>query len=179
MKPVMTGASARTHVILAAVLLAAGLLVDIGFIRPGRGELARLKAAREDTRLRLGQQRALDEEAGSLAASLGVSDLAEAMSGATLSDPVTFLGGLIADARLTRLELATHASADAGSLHRTRFSLRVLGAYPRILQLVQSMERSSRLVTVDAFSLQPAADSADLEGRLDVSIYDPAAERRP
>jgi hypothetical protein len=121
----------------------------------------------------------MDEEAQRLAASLGVNDLAEAMSGSSLSDPVTFLGGLIADSRLTRLELATHNAVNVGNLRRTRFSLRVLGTYSRILQLVQSMERSSRLVTVDAFSLQPAAESAALEGRLDVSIYDPIVGKRP
>lgn len=179
MRPAFSIDSVRTHLILAAILLAAGLIVNVGFVRPGGGQIVRLMAARDEARIRLGQQQALDAEAQRLAASLGVSDLAEAMSGSALSDPVTFLGGLIADARLTRLELATHASADVGKIHRTRFSLRVLGSYERVLQLVQAMEESPRLVTVDAFSLQPAVESALLEARLDVSIYDPVAVGRP
>jgi hypothetical protein len=169
----------RTVAGLAAILLLSGIVVDVGFVQPRLREISRLRTQMSDAKARVAQQSRQVEEVERLMRGLGVADLGEAIADQGATDPVTFLGRMIDEARLTRLELSTRASGDVGHLRRTRFSLRILGTYPRFVELVRSLEQSKRLVTIEALSLEPASEASGLEGRLDVSIYDPIPGKQP
>ena len=174
-------ASARGRVLagLAGVLLLIGIVFDAGFVQPRVREIRRLRGELTSLRTQASQQGSMEGELTSLAKRLGVGDLNVAFTSYASADPVTFLGRLIGESRLTRLELSTQATTIVGQLRRTKFSFRVLGSYAQLTDLVQRLERSPHLVTVDALSIMPAVDAAGLEGRLDVSIYDPQAGRKP
>lgn len=157
---------------VAIILLAVGLVVDLGFTQPRVQEVRRLDSERRGLLDRLTARSVRDREAEQLARSIGATDLKGAIEVHRNSDPVTFLATALDDNKLTTIELGTTSSHNTGQLTRTRFSLRVRGRYNRILDFVRTIERSPRLVTVDALSIVEAEDSNLLEGRIDASVYE-------
>jgi hypothetical protein len=179
LKPAGGATRGRVLAGLAGVLLLLGILFDAGFVQPRIREIHRLRGELTNLRTQAGQQGAMDDEVARLAKRLGVDDLNAAFSLYAAADPVTFLGRMIDEAHLTRLELSTQATTNVGQLRRTKFSFRVIGSYGRLMDLVNRLERSPRLATVDALSIMPAVESPGLEGRFDISIYDPLVGRKP
>jgi hypothetical protein len=92
-------------------------------------------------------------------------------------DPFAFVGRAVDAAGLTRIEMGTEASGTTGGLQVTKFSLRVAGIYPRIVDFVRNLERSPRTVTILALTIEPMAESSLLEARMHISVYDPATGR--
>ena len=157
---------------VAILLLAVGLIVDLGFTQPRVQEVRRLDSERQELLDRLTARSVRDREAEQLARSIGAADLEGALEVHGDSDPVTFLAAALEENNLTTIELSTHATHNTGQFRRTRFTLRVGGRYNRILDFVRTIERSPRLVTVDALSIVEAEDSSLLESRIDVTVFE-------
>ena len=178
--------SSRSLLIIPALLLALGLILDFGFTRPRLTEVQRL----EEQRARLFRQdasRAANERDGrELARCLGAADLPSALALQTGEDPVNFLGSEVERAGLSRVQLASRAAATTGGLRQSDFVLRVQGSYAGIQSLIRSLESGPRVVAVNALSIMPASPSPGapgsakagsgvagaLEAQLDVSVYD-------
>jgi hypothetical protein len=162
----------------AVSLLVAGLLVDIAFTQPRLREVRRLRLQRDELLHQLGNVENREHEVKAIAELLSVDTLAE-LRPAPDDDPLTFVGRLLEGSRLTRLELSTTGTSETESFRRTRFALRVLGSYGRILEFVRNLERGPRLATVDAFVIEAATGPEALEGRLNISIHDPRSSGTP
>jgi hypothetical protein len=172
--------SSRTSAVLgfAVLLLVAGLLVDIAFTQPRLREVRRLRLQRDELLRQLGNLENRQHEVRAIAGLLSVETLAE-LRATPENTPLIFVGRLLEDSRLTRLELSAAGTSESDSFRRTRFALRVLGSYGRILEFVRTLERGPRLATVDAFAIEAATGPEALEGRLNISIYDPRSNDKP
>jgi Tfp pilus assembly protein PilO len=158
---------------LAIALFVAGLAIDLGFARP---RFRRVEMLREQHAWTLDQmlyQHQSQLESRTMAQILEVEDLAELTVKRSDSDPLVFLGDLLSESGVTRLELTTVATDDTQLLRRTQFSIRITGRYQKILELVRTIEQSPRLATIDAFALESVTGQKTLDGRLNISIYDP------
>jgi len=162
---------------LAAVLLAVGLTVDIGFIQPQLRQLRQLSLQRDQLLIQIGQGMDRSRNSQTLTRLLNVSELSLLLPAETDPDPLTYLGELLNESRLTRLELTHAGRTVTDQLLRTQFMLRVTGSYDRTLNFVRAIERGPRLAVVDAFSIEAIKESQMLESRLQVSIYEPVTRR--
>jgi hypothetical protein len=156
---------------LAILLLALGLVTDLGFTRPRLQEVRRLMAERTRVLETLARVSQTEREALDLAHRLGAGDLSEALAAQRREDPLTYLGQEVERAHLVRRELGSQASETVGSLRRNRYHLGVRGSYFQILGFLRTIEQGSWLVTVDALSMEQMPESADLEGRIYLSVY--------
>jgi hypothetical protein len=160
-----------------ALLVLTGWVVDLGIAQPQLDQLQRLRAGRgADFNQTAAQIKEL-REVTDLARALGGTNLEEVFAAYPSGDPAAFIGQLVDAARLARLDLAVSSPVRLGSLRRTRLSVRVLGSYTRIIGLLTALETHRRVVTVDAFALERTNATGTLEGRLNLSVYDPEVNR--
>lgn len=155
---------------VAAILVAAGLGIDLGYTQPRVREVRRLKGVQLETLNQLAQSAAQSRERKYLAKLLDRMSLPDTLSTVD-EDPIEYLGHALDRAGLVQGELSTGAVLGAGSLHRARHSLQVRGGYSEILRFVRDLEMGRRLVTVEAISIVPPLDPGPLEARIDVSTY--------
>jgi len=169
--------ASRMHIFLAvaAALIGISLTVDLGFIQPRVRQLRQLGLQRDQLLEQIGQGMDRGRYRKDLARYLKVADLSELLNHESDSDPLTYVGEMLDASRLTRLELTHAGTSRSDHLQRTQFALRVLGDYEHILSFLCDLERGPRLATIDAFSISTVRDSRSLEGRLNISIYDPVA----
>ena len=170
--------SSRSLLIIPALLLALGLILDFGFARPRLTELGALETQRARLFRQDASRSSNEREGRELARCLGAADLPAALALQTGEDPVNFLGSQVQRAGLSRIQLTSRAAATAGGVRQSDFVLRVQGNYAGIQTLVRSLESGPRVVAVNALSITPvsatpgAPGSSLLEAQLDVSVYD-------
>jgi hypothetical protein len=160
-------------VLLATGLVVGGVALDFGFTQPQRRAVEQLRRQRADLLGRTAEINSRDAEQKRWAAYLGAASLDAALGERRGQDPIRILGDAMDSSGLRRLELGSQATGETERLRRSRLFLRALGSYPQITQFVASLERDSRLITVDALTIQPATDSNGLELRMNLSIYEP------
>jgi Tfp pilus assembly protein PilO len=165
----------RVYFLVAVLLLAVGLIADFVLVQPRLQEVRRLENQREQLMVQIAQQTQQDEEGRVLAHVLRLEDLENMLSASRESDPAVFIGQILDRTRLTSLGLTTGERSDMNGLRRTQVTLRVLGSYNRIVDFIRTLEQEPRLVAIDALVIKRLIDSASLEGRLNLSIFDPIA----
>jgi len=161
----------------ALMLLVFGVLVDFGYTKPRLDEMRRLEAERNSLLTRINELADRNSESNALARSLSRDKLEDIFDEVDGLEPVAYVGQILSATPLTRLEMTTTGTVGAGRLHRTEISLRVLGRYSHMVDFVRSLETGRRLVTVDAMIIEQVMGTRDLEGRLNLSIYDPTVRR--
>lgn len=164
-----------TFIVAACFLLVCGLVVEFGLARPRMREIDRLVAERGRLLGMLDAQQRSDDLGDKLASYLGVADLGDLNAGPT-SDATTYLGALLERSKLVRLSLTTAGSDESDGIRRTDFTLRAQGGYANLQQFVRDLESGSRLASVGAFDIQMQPGTDKLEGRFNISIYDPAGK---
>ncbi|MBD3162614.1 MAG: hypothetical protein GF346_09625 [Candidatus Eisenbacteria bacterium] len=157
---------------LATLPLLAGVAIDLGSTQPRIDRVRALNDRRVELFERAEVQRSLEREAEQLARCIGVAALDSAVAASADEDPVAFLAAAIDDAGLERLELATQTSTEAAKIRRSRYAVRVRGSYAKIVSFIRTVEQAPEVVTVDALTITPALDSDQLEGRIDVSVFE-------
>ncbi|HPF70949.1 MAG TPA: hypothetical protein PLQ13_09780 [Candidatus Krumholzibacteria bacterium] len=158
--------------VLAILLLAAGMGVDRLWIQPTLAHTRALESQRKAAVAKVGSQAEAVAELAVLAEGLGLDDLSTLPAVFAGPDPIVFIGRLVRESGLQQVELMADEAEDAGTLRRARFTLRVQGAYAGFVQLVRALEQDVRLVTVDAIAIAEAPGGS-LECRLVISIYEP------
>ena len=160
----------------AMALLVLGLGVHTLLNQPRMEEIAGLRERHGNLLGQATQLARVERENRDLERAYGGEGGASLLAGAAV-DPLAFISRAVDVARLTRIELGTEASGVTGDLQVTRFTLRVSGSYPHIVDFVRTLELGPRTVAVQALMIQPMADSGELEARMHVSVYDPIARR--
>jgi hypothetical protein len=158
------------------LLVLTGFIIDMGVISPKMDRIATLADERLMLETRLGEVmngrfREVDAERG-----LGVEDLEAYMKGSD-EDLVAYIGRQIEDAGLMRLDLSTVEGDESENVVITRFDVRVAGHYNEIVSFVKAMESSPRLAEFHNFVIETPLVGKDIEGRFNLSIYDPKARR--
>ncbi|MBM3318923.1 MAG: hypothetical protein FJY75_13830 [Candidatus Eisenbacteria bacterium] len=162
--------------LLAAGLLAAGLLIDAALARPRLRELRRLTERRTEVLLQMARDIERDSRARRLARLLGAEDLAAAYAAYPRGDAPSFIAQALERARLERLELTVGATVAEGRLRRADLQVRARGSYARILDLVRELEQGPRLVRIRTLMIQTEPESATLTAQWSLSVYDIAGE---
>ncbi len=163
--------------VLAVLLVIAGFVFDGMFVQPRLAEVGRLRTRNLQL---LEERKALavqNREHQSLTRSLRLDEVSEVFVDDMRSDPAVFVSDLLRQTEVTILEIVATESTSSGRLRKSGFTVRVLGGFERILHLVRTLEKEKRLVTIDAFSIQPLTGTSQLEGRFEVSIFDPVVRR--
>ncbi len=80
---------------------------------------------------------------------------------------------MIDESGLTRLGLNTTDQKRTETLTMTKFSVRASGSFAQMYDFVQRLESSSRLASIDNFLLDSPLTGENLEGRFNLTIYDP------
>lgn len=165
---------ARLPVVLAAagLLLVVGLVIEMAFARPRLQEIQRLTGECARLQSQIQEQQRLDSESRQLAVHFDVAGLAE-LTDRSQPDAVAYLGQALDRSGLQRLDMTTNGGEDFGRLRRSDFLIRARGNYAEIQTFVRELERGRRLVSVDALAIKTMLESRDLEGRFNISIYDP------
>jgi hypothetical protein len=158
---------------IAGLLLVVGLIVEMGFARPRLREISRLIDERSQLLSQIRAQQMQDGLSDEMAEHLGVGDLSE-LASAPDADPATYLGMLLDHSRLVRLSMTTDGGKEFSGIRRSDFSLRAQGGYAAMQAFVRDLESGPRLASVEAFDIRTQTDSSQLEGRFNISIYDPA-----
>ncbi|MBK6898958.1 MAG: hypothetical protein IPH09_06705 [bacterium] len=164
----------RLPVVLAAagLLLVVGLVIEMAFARPRLQEIQRLTAECARLQSQIQDQQRLDSESRQLAVHFDVAGLAE-LTDRTQPDAVAYLGQALDRSGLQRLDMTTNGGEDFGRLRRSDFLIRARGNYAEIQTFVRDLESGRRLVSIDALAIKTMLESRDLEGRFNISIYDP------
>lgn len=163
---------------LAALLLVVGLLVEREYAHPMLERIANLQSQRQEGWAQLRRQEDLAERSERLAARLGFETLNELAASAEI-DPVSYLGGLIEKHGLVRLDLRNMGGQAYPALHRTDLNLIVTGRYARIQDFMQDLETGRRLTSIESFTIRSRRETTDLEGRFNISVYDPTGDTTP
>ena len=158
------------------LLVLTGFIIDMGVISPKLNQIARLSQDRATLETRLGEVmngrfREVDAERA-----LGIDDLGAFMEGPE-EDLVAYIGRQIEDAGLMRLDLSTVEESESANVVITKFDVRVTGHYNEIVSFVKAMESSPRLAEFHNFVIQTPLVGKDIEGRFNLSIYDPKTRR--
>ncbi|MBU0741221.1 hypothetical protein KKG45_05125 [bacterium] len=160
----------------AAVLLVLGLGIEGMLTKPHQLEIRNLLAEKSRLQIEIERQRVIESDSRTVAALVGVSSLAE-LAAPTGHDAISYLSGLLDEAKLVRLGLTTSGQEDIGTLQATSYTLRAKGDFKQLQDFVQRVENGDRLATIDALRIMPAIDDTSLEGRFNLSIYDVKEER--
>ncbi|MBA4377205.1 MAG: hypothetical protein C0395_00835 [Gemmatimonas sp.] len=156
----------------AGLLLVAGLVIEMAFARPRLQEIQRLNDECASLQSRIQDQQRLESEGRRLAVHFDVAGLAELTARSQL-DAVAYLGQALDRSGLRRLDMTTNGGEDFGRLRRSDFLIRASGNYAEIQTFVRDLESGRRLVSIDALAIKTMLESGDLEGRFNISIYDP------
>lgn len=159
-----------TVLAVAVALIVGGLAVSFLLTGPLLDDIGRLRRQRATVVGAVQQDMARAAEQRALAKVLDV-DPGSPVDAPTV-DPLVFLGRLLDESGLTRLELTTTATAESGRLQRTGFVVRAAGDYADILAFVRALESSRRTVTVDALQIDTVVGTGRQECRLLVSVHD-------
>ena len=167
-------AGTRLPVVLAAagLLLVVGLVIEMAFARPRLQEIERLTGECARLQAQIQDQLRLESESRRLAVHFDMSGLDE-LTNRSPSDAVAYLGQALDRSGLQRLDMTTNGGEDFGRLRRSDFLIRARGNYAEIQTFVRELERGRRLVSIDALAIKTMLESRDLEGRFNISIYDP------
>jgi type IV pilus assembly PilO-like protein len=158
------------------LLVLTGFVIDLGVISPKLSRVALLSDERVQLETRLsevmnGRFREVDARRA-----LGIEDLETYMKGPN-EDQVTYVGRQIEDAGLMRLDLSTVDKSESQNVVITRFDVRVTGDYNEIVSFVKAMESNPRLTEFHNFVIETPLVGQDIEGRFNLSIYDPKTRR--
>ena len=159
--------------VMGVILLILGIGVDLGFTQRQSQDVRRLINEREQLRKRLSTLESRDLDSQRLAVHFEVEHLTDLLDHGWRDDPVSYIGAVLTESGLTRLELGTMATAEVGKLQKTQFFLRASGRYERVWRFVKQMEQGPRLATVDALKMEQMIESSYVEARFNLSIYDP------
>ena len=160
----------------AAVLLVLGLGIESMLTKPHQQEIQNLLAEKSRLHTEIERQRVIESDSHAVADLLDVASLAELENRAG-DDAISYLSGLLDEAKLVRLGLTTSGQEDVGTLKRISYTLRAKGDFRQLQDFVRKVESGDRLATVDAFRIMPTLDAKSLEGRFNLSIYDVKEER--
>jgi len=156
----------------AGLLLVVGLVIEMAFARPRLQEIRRLTDECASIQTRIQDQQRLEGQSRQLAVHFELPGLSE-LTSRTQPDAVAFLGQALDRSGLQRLDMTTNGGEDFGRLRRSDFLIRARGNYAEIQSFVRDLESGHRLVSIDALSIKTMLESSDLEGRFNISIYDP------
>ena len=159
------------------LLLAAGVFIDLALLKPQLAEVRRLEAERTSLLSRIDELAASSQEGHTMARALGRENLAGLMDEGMQQEAVSYIGQVLGNTRLNRLELTTTKTKEAGKFRQTQVSLRVLGRFSQILNFVKALEEGHRLISVDGLVIEEILGTRDLEGRLSLSVYDPLTRK--
>jgi len=158
--------------LLAAAVLVVGLVVYMGFVAPRIDEMRQLEAACATLRTQLHEQAMVGREREELVRFLDLEGLS-VRDDALQEDAITYLARLVKSAGLETLELTSGRGKRTVSSSAAPLGLTVRGRFARILDFVRTLEKSPRLVTVDAFSIEMIDEESVLEADFTVTVYDP------
>ena len=159
--------------VIGVILLVLGIGIDLGFTQKQSQNVRGLITEREQLREKLLTLESRDSDSQRFAAHFGVERLTDLFDQDGRTDPVAYLSDVLAESKLTRLELGTMATAEVGKLQRTQFFLRANGRFEQVWKFARQMEQGPRLVTVDALKMEQMIESSNVEARFNLSIYDP------
>lgn len=155
-----------------ALLLVFAVVMDMAVTSPRIARKHRLEGERDQLRQQLGQTLAAKFRNVDAARALNAPDLDTAIA-APREDAVSYLGRLLDDSGLTRLNLVTVDAEEGERLVSTRFNVRTAGRYDEMVEFVRSLESGSRLAVVDELVLAAVQFGDEIEGRFQVTIHDP------
>jgi hypothetical protein len=159
----------------ALLLLALGLLIDLGFAGARADDVRHLSAQRETLRAQIAGQEGRAQRAHELAQRLGGDDLTEALAAQQAVDPVNFLGRALRQAGLHSLELGTEAGSQSGPLRRMRYFVRATGNFGGLMRFMRLLESNPCVLTIDGFTAEKVVGETDLDIRVNLSFYEPLA----
>ncbi len=167
-------AGTRLPVVLATagLLLVVGLVIEMAFARPRLQEIQRLTGECASLQSQIQDQLRFESASRQLAVHFDLPGLSE-LTGRSQPDAVAYLGQALDRAGLQRLDMTTNGGEDFGKLRRNDFLIRACGDYAEIQTFVRDLESGRRLVSIDALAIKSMLESSDLEGRFNISIYDP------
>lgn len=156
----------------AGLLLAIGLVVEIFFARPRLQEIRALTGECAGLQAQLQDQLRLDGRSSQLAVHFGMPDLGT-LAQPPRSDAVAYLGQTLDRSGLRRQDMTSSGGEDFGRLRRSDFVVSAHGDYAQFQTFVRELEAGQRLAVIDALSIRPLLESRQLEGRFNISVYDP------
>jgi hypothetical protein len=157
--------------ILAAITIVGGLALDLFFVGPGSKKLAQFERKRVELIGQVSKVQYTDLENQRLQEYLDKRNLRS--EDISVEDPTVFLGNLIEESKLVRLELKAIDSIESANLTQSRFFIRVIGNFDYTLGFVKSLESGPRLVSIDEIKVSSGSDRKKLETRINLSIFDP------
>ena len=157
-------------------LLFLGVATYEAFVQPSLSRVRSQTQARDDLVAKREKTKLLTLEEQALAEGLSVTNLRNLSATEPSPGPVVFLGIMLDQAGLKRLELAVTESKESEHLRRTKFSLMAQGDYPKIVAFIQALEQSTRLVVVSLIRISEPNASGQLEVQLKVTVFDPLEE---
>jgi hypothetical protein len=161
----------------AAIILAAGLLVDFQFTGARAAQVTRLNAQREALRSQIAGQNSRDQRVLELSRHLGGADLRGAWAAQRAVDPVIFLGRALREAGLRSIELGTEPGMQTAQVQRARYYVEAQGDYKGLLRFIQRLESDPRVLTIDGFTADKIIGEAGLDIRVALSFYEPLGGR--
>ncbi len=156
---------------IGLLFLLVGISVDLALVTPKSKRLVSLEKKRSELLGQVAQAQNSDRESQRLLDYLESNGLRTSSLGK--EDPTAFLGKLIEDSKLVRLELKAIESIESANLLQSKFFLRVHGSFDPTLRFLQTLESGTRLVAIDEIKINTGLDKKKLETRLNLSIYDP------
>jgi len=156
---------------IALLVIVVGVSVDLALVTPKSKRLVSLENKRMELLGQVAQVQSSERDNRRLLGYLEHYGLRT--SSLIKEDPTAFLGKLIEDTNLVRLELRAVDVIESANLVQTKFFLRVHGPFDPTLQFIRTLESGTRLVTVDEIKINTSLDNRNLETRMTLSIYDP------
>lgn len=171
----MTGTRKKILIIVTLALVCAGMAIDFIWARPMLEKTRAMERQRTEALDRINSTIAAEAERRQLAEALMVAELSDLNWLSSQTDPIVFLGRMLDDSGLIRLEMTSTGSSESARLRQTGFTVRATGQYSQMVDFFRALEKSPRLVTVDVFQIQKAVGNGNLECRLTLSVFDPVA----
>lgn len=161
----------RPVLAIATITVVCGLALDLFYVRPQTKALKRLELKRSEL---IGEVTAvLASERKNRGLIEFLEEHALRLSTDRIDDPTSFLGALIEESQLVRLELKAVDKVESANLVQSRFYLRVRGDFGSTLDLVRKLEQGARLTVIEEIKVGLTSDRGQLETRINLSIFDP------
>jgi hypothetical protein len=157
--------------LISLLVIVVGVSVDMALVTPKSKRLVSLEKKRKELLGQVTQVQNSERENQRLLEYLEQYGLRT--SSLIIEDPTAFLGKLIEDSKLVRLELKAVDEIESANLIQTKFFLRIHGPFDPTLHFIRTLESGTRLVTVDEIKINTGLDNRNLETRMTLSIYDP------
>jgi len=156
---------------IAAMIIVSGLALDLFFVGPRTRALRKLEMRRSQLVDDVTEVQNSDIKNQKLLQYLEQRGLR--LTEGQAQDPTAYLGELIEEHRLLRLELKALETIESTNLVEHRFFVKVSGDFEATLDFVRTIEQATRLAVIDEIKITLATDRKNLEARLNLSIYDP------